>query len=97
MLVWGPIASWHESKPYTGGPSYGSCLERNTVTEKFNDYLEELCNKNSIGFISIFKKMVDSNKITNPYYLDNWQGSHMHLSQTSMPLIIEAFNEKELL
>jgi hypothetical protein len=41
--------------------------------------------------------MVDSENITIPEYLDNWEGSHMHLSQTSMPLILEAFKEKNLI
>ena len=97
VMGWGPIASWHESKQYTGGPSFGSCLERNLVTEEFNRYLKELCDNNNIGFVTIFYKMIDENKITNPYYLDNWEGSHMHLSQTSMPLILESFSEKKLI
>lgn len=95
--VWGPIASWHESKKYTGGPSFGTCLERNNVTKEFNRYLEELCNNNNVHFVTIFHKMVDENNITNPYYLDNWEGSHMHLSQTSMELIIESFKDKNLI
>jgi hypothetical protein len=97
VIAWGPIASWHESKKYTGGPSFGTCLERNIVTEEFNKYLEELCVKNNIKFVTIFYKMIDENKITNPYYLDNWEGSHMHLSQTAMPLILNAFSEKKFI
>ncbi len=97
VIAWGPIASWHESKKYTGGPSFGTCLERNLVTEEFNRYLEELCNKNDIHFVTIFYKMIDENKLTKPEYLDNWEGSHMHLSQTSMPLIIESFSDKNLI
>jgi hypothetical protein len=97
VMAWGPIASWHDSKKYTGGPSFGTCLERNTATKQFNEYLEELCNKESIGFVTIFHNMVDENNITIPEYLDNWEGSHMHLSQTSMPLILQAFKEKNLI
>jgi hypothetical protein len=97
VAAWGPIASWHDSKPYTGGPSFGSCFERNTATKEFNRYLEELCNINSIHFFSIYDSMVDSNGITKPEYLDNWIGSHIHLSQTAMPLIIKSFNEKNLI
>lgn len=97
VIAWGPIASWHESKQYTGGPSFGTCLERNTVTEEFNRYLEELCDKHNIGFVTIFYKMIDKNKITIPEYLDNWEGSHMHLSQTAMPIILEAFNDKKFI
>lgn len=97
VIVWGPIASWHDSKQYTGGPSFGTCLERNIVTEQFNIYLEQLCNKNKIKFITLFYKMIDENKITKPEYLDCWEGSHIHLSQTAMPLIIDLFKENNLI
>lgn len=96
VLAWGPIASWHESKIYTGGPSFGTNLERNELTKEFNNYLQELCLQNDIGFVSIFEGMIDDNNITIPEYLDNWEGSHIHLSQTAFPLIIKAF-EKQLL
>jgi hypothetical protein len=97
VIVWGPIASWHESKEYTGGPSFGSCLERNLVTEEFNRYLEEQCNQNQIKFVTIFHKMIDENKITKSEYLDNWEGCHIHLSQTAMQLILKSFSEKNLI
>lgn len=92
-IVWGPIASWHESKRYSG-PSFGTCVERNLVTKEFNRYIEELCNLHGVGFVTIFYDMINENHETNTYYLDNWNGSHMHLSQTSMPIIIEAFKQK---
>jgi hypothetical protein len=97
MLVWGPIASWHDSKKYTGGPSFGTNIERNNITKEFNDYLKELCSKNNIGFVSIFYDMVNSNNETIPTFLDDWDGSHIHLSQRSMPLIIKRFEEQNLL
>lgn len=97
VMAWGPIASWHESKQYTGGPSFGTGIERNIATKEFNDYLKKLCQENDIKFVTIFYDMVNENLETNPYYLDNWQGSHMHLSQTSMPVIIERFKEKNLI
>lgn len=96
-IAWGPIASWHESKPYTGGPSFGTCLERNIVTEMFNKRLEMRCDQYDVDFLTIFYEMIDDNKITIPKYLDNWEGSHIHLSQTSMPLIIDAFKRKNLI
>jgi hypothetical protein len=79
-----------------------SCMDMNKTNtygriEEFNRYLEELCVKNDITFISIFYKMTDENNITIPEYLDNWEGSHMHLSQTAMPLIIDAFKDKNLI
>jgi hypothetical protein len=95
-IVWGPIASWHESRQYTG-PSFGSCIERNTVTKEFNRYIEKLCSLNNVGFVTIFYDMVNENLETNTYYLDTWPGSNMHLSQTSMPTILERFKEKNLI
>jgi len=95
-IVWGPIASWHESKLYTG-PSFGTCIERNLVTKEFNRYIEELCNKNNVGFVTIFHDMINENNETNTYYLDTWPGSNMHLSQTSMMIILERFKEKSFI
>ena len=92
-LAWGPIASWHQSKPYTGGPSFGTCRERNEVTKLFNRRLQLRCDQYSVPLITIFDKMVDNTGETLPAYLDNWEGSHIHLSQTSMPLIIQSFKE----
>jgi len=95
-IVWGPIASWNESRIYTG-PSFGSCIERNLVTKEFNRYIEELCDKNNVGFVTIFYDMINENNETNTYYLDTWIGSNMHLSQTSMSIILERFKEKGLI
>jgi hypothetical protein len=97
VMTWGPIASWHESKEYTGGPSFGTCLERNNVTKEFNRQLKEHCDLYNVGFISIFENMVDENNITKPEYLDDWDGCHMHLSQRAMPIIIEEFNKQKLI
>ena len=95
-IVWGPIASWHESRKYNG-PSFGTCVERNLVTKEFNRYIEELCNKNNVGFVTIFHDMINENNETNTYYLDTWPGSNMHLSQTSMMIILERFKEKSFI
>ena len=95
-IVWGPIASWHESRLYHG-PSFGTCIERNTVTKEFNRYIEELCSLYNVGFVTIFYDMIDENLETNTYYLDTWPGSNMHLSQTSMPIILERFKEKNFI
>ena len=92
-MVWGVIASWHESKYYSGGPSFGTCIERNRVTEEFNKYIEEVCKFHNIGFISIFYDMIDENYETNTDYLDNWLDCHIHLNQTAMPIILKKFTE----
>jgi hypothetical protein len=95
-MVWGPIASWHESKNYNG-PSFGSCIERNQITKEFNRYAEELCNQNNLKFITIFYDMIYDNLETNAHYLDDWEGSHIHLSQSAMPIILERFKGKDLI
>ncbi len=97
MIVWGPIASWHPYKPYTGGPSFGSCFERNNNTKYFNQKLEALCNKHDVKFVTIFYSMIDEFNLTIPSFLDDWEGSHMHLSQRAMPTIIKRFTDQELI
>lgn len=97
VLVWGPIASCSDIKPYTTGPCYGTELERNDTTRLFNNYLEELCNKNEITFLSIFKKMLFEDGKTNPLYLDNWDGCHIHLIMTAYDLIMNEFKNKNIL
>ena len=93
VMVWGPIASWNEEKPYPG-PSFGSCLERNELTREFNKYSKELCDKWGIEFITIFDKMLLPNGKTDPTYLD---GSGIHLSNNSIPLILKTFKERKLI
>ena len=97
VMVWGPIASWHDSKPYLGGPSFGTSEQRNETTKEFNRVLESYCKLLDIPFITIFDKMVDENNVTKPEYLDDWEDCHIHLNQKAMPLIIEAFKEKGFL
>lgn len=97
IMIWGPIASWSEERPYTG-PSFGTCQDRNSITKEFNRYLKELCDGENIIFISIFHDMVDSDtNITKTEYLDDWEECHMHLSQRAMPLIIEKFKNIDLI
>lgn len=97
IIIWGPIASWCDQKVYTGGPSFGTNLERNLVTELFNTMLELACIKNGFKFVSIFNEMLNEDGTTNGDFLDDWEGSHMHLSQRSMPTIIEKFKSKGLI
>lgn len=97
VAVFGPIASWHPSKQYTGGPSFGTCEERNIVTSRFNNYLKNFCSDNDIEFTTIFYDMIDLKFITKPEYLDDWEGSHIHLLQKAMPLILNEFKRKNLI
>lgn len=92
IIFWGPIASWNLDKPYSG-PSYGTNEERNIVTKLFNENLKVKSENNNFSFITIFYEMLNSDMTTNSYYLDDWEGSHMHLSQRSMPTILQKFKE----
>ena len=96
ILFWGPIASWNSDKPYSG-PSYGTNEDRNLVTKIFNKKLEQESKTNNFDFITIFYDMLNNDMTTNLYYLDDWEGSHMHLSQRSMPIILQKFKEKDLI
>lgn len=97
IIIWGPIASWSDEKEYTGGPSFGTNKERNWVTFAFNIALQFACIKEEFKFVSIFYDMVHDNMTTIPDFLDDWEGSHMHLSQRSMPTILNAFQKRGLL
>jgi hypothetical protein len=97
IIIWGTIASWSDTKKYTGGPSFGSNRERNLVTFAFNTALQMECARENFEFISIFDKMIDDNMETIPEFLDDWEGSHMHLSQRAMPTILETFSKKGLI
>tara|TARA_B100000900_G_scaffold416277_1_gene450952 strand:+ start:30077 stop:30718 length:642 start_codon:yes stop_codon:yes gene_type:complete len=85
--VFAPIASWSEMKPYDG-PSFGTNLERNKVTEAFNNYLEKKCTENNLVFVSIFEDMLNEDGTTNEIFLDDF-GTGIHLNQKSMPLIMK--------
>jgi len=97
IILWGPIASWSATKEYTGGPSFGTEQERNWVTFAFNVALQLACVREGFEFVSIFYEMVNDNMTTKPDFLDDWEGSHMHLSQMAMPTIIKAFAKRGLI
>lgn len=97
IIIWGPIASWCEQKEYTGGPSFGTNQERNWITFAFNVALQLACKKEGFEFVTIFYDMIHEDMTTFPDFLDDWEGSHMHLSQRSMPTILKAFEKRGLL
>ncbi len=97
IAVWGVIASFNESvKNYTG-PSFGTNLERNEVTKIFNDLLKNRLKHLDIPFVSIFEEMLNADGTTNPEYLDDWEGCHIHLNQKAMPIILEAFRKQKMI
>lgn len=97
IMIWGPIASWSDEKEYTGGPSFGTNQERNLVTFAFNTALQMECLREGFNFISIFYSMVNDDMTTKSELLDDWEGSHMHLSQRAMPLILDTFRKRNFI
>ena len=97
IMIWGPIASWSDKKEYTGGPSFGTNRERNWVTFAFNTALQMECSREGFDFISIFYSMVNDDMTTKSELLDDWEGSHMHLSQRAMPLILDTFRKRNFI
>jgi hypothetical protein len=97
IIIWGPIASWCDVKKYTGGPSFGTNQERNLVTSAFTTALQIACMKEGFEFVTIFFDMLKEDMTTIPDFLDDWEGSHMHLSQRSMPTILKTFKNRGLI
>lgn len=97
IIIWGPIASWSEKRKYTGGPSFGTEQERNQITFAFNTSLQLSCRKEGFKFVSIFYDMINSDMTTISSFLDDWEGSHMHLSQRAMPCVLKTFRERGLI
>jgi hypothetical protein len=96
IIVCGPIASWNDDNPYSG-PSYGTNLERNEVTKLFNQILETECARRTFDFVTIFYEMLNPDNSTNTFFLDDWEGSHIHLSQRAMPIILRIFKERGII
>ncbi len=95
VLVWGPIATWRDEAPYDG-PSYGTHTERNQMTAMFNDRLRVACPLAGYKFVSIFEDMVDGMQ-TKPGLLDDWDGSHIHLSPNALPLVLNLFRREKII
>lgn len=96
IIIWGPIASWSSNKIYKG-PSFGDNFFRNKVSDLFNQYLESEAYKYDLQFITFFYDMLNSDFSTNDCFLDDWEDSHIHLSQNAMPFVIEKFKNKNLI
>lgn len=90
VFVWGPIATQKDIHPYDNVlPRFGSEQDRNRATGYFSDEMKKLCSKNNIGFMSLFKYMVDENMYTNEQYIsaDTW-----HLGQAAWEVAKEEWN-----
>lgn len=95
LLVWNVVPSWPEDKLYDGCKVNLnlSNLIRNNVGRLFNQYLNDLCVKNGIVFVSIFDKLLNEDGTTNSDYILD----HIHLNQKAMPFIIDELRKKSLI
>lgn len=86
--VYGPPASsigWSHNLV----TDYKNVKVRNNMTLYFTKYLKMKCEENEILFKSIAEKMILPDGTTNQSYIMD----DIHLSQQTMPLILEEFNE----
>ncbi len=87
LIAWNVPPPSVEDIEYYEYSTYGSYPDRLKVTRMFNNMLEEHCAGSGIPFISIFEQLLGPDGLTNPlHFMDE-----IHLSQRSMPLIMEAF------
>jgi lysophospholipase L1-like esterase len=82
IAIYAPVAS---SDAY----GYADTRARNKITILFNEYLEKKCHEHNIIFKDISKKMMLKNGLTDQQYIMD----DIHLSQKTMPLILEEFDD----
>lgn len=77
-------------------PYSGTCKERNSITQIFNQELCKKCHTNYIPFISVFEEMLLMNGETDVRYLDI-NGAGCHLTTKILPLILWRFRDSGLI
>lgn len=94
VMVWGPIPSTKDGA-YRDPlwPYYGSERARNIATAYFNQRLEETCESEKIGYVSVFKYLIDENYMTKGEYL--YDG--YHLAQKAWKFAMREFKSKGIL
>ena len=68
---------------------YANVIVRNNITAAFNNYLGEKCIENDIRFVNICKEMILSTGETDQKFIMD----DIHLSQQTMPIILEKFKD----
>lgn len=69
----------------TVGPVFGLQQLRNNITVQWNSYLEQLCLKHGVKFVSIYRHLVDGKNVTKMEYLRDY----CHLSHKCVPFILK--------
>jgi hypothetical protein len=79
VFVWAPIPSQIDDPEINSKlPCYGSEIDRNRATEIFNKKLEACCRNSGIGFISIFRHLINDDYTTKREFMIS---DGVHLSQ----------------
>jgi hypothetical protein len=87
IYVYGPPAS-SVGEPHNLSVDFGNVVLRNEMTLFFTHNLEKKCNNFGISVISIAKEMMNEDGTTiRDYIMDD-----IHLSQKTMPLLLEKFD-----
>jgi len=92
MIIYGPNASWNINNPYSG-PSIGTNIERNNITQKFNKYLKEKVIENDMKFVTMFYEMIDSDGNTGDWF----DQCGIHIKTEKFQDIIEHFIKEKII
>lgn len=89
-IVWGVHPATNKSHSNNKEcPIYGEFKLRLKITRQWNRYIERLCRKDNIEFISLCEDILDNNQLKEEYFMDT-----IHLAGEKVyPLILDAFNK----
>ena len=90
VIAYGPIPSQSDKiniDPMF--PRYGTEIERNKITKLFNQKLEQFCNKNKIGYKTLFYDLINDDMTTKDEYLN--PQDHVHLGLQTYEKVEDLF------
>ena len=90
LVIYGPVASSINGVVIDKYSSYGSCIERNMATNRFNELMKTECEKLKIHFVSIFEEMINEKYETLPNFLMD----DIHLSADYLPNITKKIKKQ---
>ena len=98
VAVFGCIAGFKlvEGGQLPSWPYFGTCIERNRITKRFNGILEGWCVSDHIPFVSVFEEMLLSDGNTKTKYLDTDRAG-CHVTTRMLPLILWKFRDAGLI
>lgn len=72
--------------------NYASYLQRLSITQEVNIFINDFCKKNDIVFIDIFNRLIDQKKRIQKYIFDD-----VHYNSKIVPFVIQALQEENIL